>query len=198
MKEKPFIIHLDKIEGEGDFPCPKCGALLSPEDESEKTYTIVDIVIGDDEIPESMLIKCNNCNSTMRLEGFEALAEVEESRAAVSEALPESKPGYRTSHNITLDNHLIGSIVVEYAQKEDVDSFKKMRSLHVGEAFKSTITIENKENVDIKKEDFQEIVKVVKRKIRGLRDGDIYLVEIKDGRKNIIGRASQLASETSE
>ena len=198
MKEKVFIIRLDKIEGEGDFPCPKCGVLISPEDESEKTYTIVDIVMGDDEIPESMLIKCNSCSSIMRLEGFEALSEVEESRAAVSEALPESKPGYRTFHNITLDNHLVGSIVVEYAQKEDVEGFKKIRSLHVGGPFKSTITIENKENIEIKREDFQEIIKVVKRKIRGLRDGDIYLVEIKDGRKNIIGRASQLASETSE
>lgn len=198
MRKRVFVIRLDKIEGEGDFPCPKCGALISPEDESEKTYTIVDIVTGDDEVPENMLIKCNNCNSIMRLEGFGALNEVEESRAGISEALPESKAGYRTAHNITLDGRIIGSLSVEYAQKEDVEAFKKMRTLHVDEPFRGTIKIDNKENVDTKTEDVQEVVKVVKRKFKGLRDGDIYLIEIKGGHKNIIGRASQLPSETSQ
>ena len=199
MKEKLFIVRLDKIEGEGDFPCPKCSNRISPEDEEEKTYTIVNIVIGEDEIPENMLIKCKSCSSMIRLEGFEALAETEESRANISEPLPDSKPGYRTTHTITLDGNQVGTIIIEYAQQGDVDAFKKMKTLKVGEPFKVTITIENKENTaPVKTEDLQEIVKFIKRKLKGLRDNDIYLIEIKDGRKNIIGRASQLPSEPLE
>ncbi|MDQ1278870.1 MAG: hypothetical protein QG670_130 [Thermoproteota archaeon] len=194
-----FIVRLDKIEGEGDFPCPKCSNRISPEDEEEKTYTIVDIVMGEGEIPENMLIKCKSCSSMIRLEGFEALAETEESRADISTPLPDSKPGFRTNHTITFDGKQVGIIAIDYATQEDVTAFKKMRTLKEGEPFKGTITIENKENTSpVKTEDLQEIVKFIKRKIKGLRDNDIYLIEIKDGRKSIIGRASQLPSEPLE
>jgi predicted RNA-binding Zn-ribbon protein involved in translation (DUF1610 family) len=36
-----YKVDLTKIEGNGDFPCPKCGAIISPDDESEEVYTIV-------------------------------------------------------------------------------------------------------------------------------------------------------------
>ena len=188
-----FRVHLDKIEGEGDFPCPKCGTLISPDDETEKTYTIIDIVMGDDDSSlERMVIRCNNCNSTISLDGFAALTEEEDSRAKISEALPESKPGHRTCHNLYLDSHRLGRLIVEYAQREDVEAFKRLRNLRLGEPFKGTITIENVKNIELKSEDFQEIAKAAKRRFKGLKDRDIYIVETKDGRKNFIGRASDL------
>ena len=36
-----MTIDLTKIEGDGDFPCPTCGVTISPEDETEKVYTVI-------------------------------------------------------------------------------------------------------------------------------------------------------------
>ena len=36
-------LDLKKIDGEGDFPCPKCGATISPDDVSEETYRILEL-----------------------------------------------------------------------------------------------------------------------------------------------------------
>jgi len=36
-----FRINLNNIEGSGDFPCPSCGVIISPDDDSEKTYRII-------------------------------------------------------------------------------------------------------------------------------------------------------------
>ena len=50
-----YRVDLTKIEGEGDFSCPKCGAKISPDDETETVYTIVETIIGnDDELADVM------------------------------------------------------------------------------------------------------------------------------------------------
>jgi hypothetical protein len=48
MRKKTYKVDLTTIEGGGDFPCPKCGILFSPDDESEKVYTIIETYIGDE------------------------------------------------------------------------------------------------------------------------------------------------------
>ncbi len=63
-------IDLSKIEGDGSFPCPKCGTVISPEDESEEVYKIVDTKVINDELVE-LVIVCNNCESSIRLTGFQ-------------------------------------------------------------------------------------------------------------------------------
>lgn len=191
-KEKLFKVDLTKIEGEGGFPCPKCGTLIDPEDETETVYTILDTAFGDDDSLENMTIRCKKCNSTMVLEGFAPLFEEEKSRVEVSEALPEPEPGVKTLHTVSLDGRSVGQLTVEYAQKEDVETFKRLRNLHIGDAFKGTITISDTEKANPKDKDFQEIVKAAKRKFKGLRDNDIYVVTVKDGQTNFIGRASNL------
>ncbi|MGD9131067.1 MAG: hypothetical protein PVH73_05785 [Candidatus Bathyarchaeota archaeon] len=65
-------LDLTKIDGNGDFPCPKCGAIISPEDESENVYTIVEETVRND-VLEEMLIQCNKCGSRIRLTGFSIL-----------------------------------------------------------------------------------------------------------------------------
>ena len=185
--QSSYKVNLAKIEGEGDFPCPKCGTMISPDDETEDVYTVVDIIVGDDENVETMLIKCNKCGSLIKLSGFEALPEEENPRIAVSEPLPESKPGYSTPHTVSLDGHEIGKITVEFAQAEDVEGFKKAKTLHVGDAFKCSLTV-TVGRASVKDEDFQELLKALRRKFKGLKEGDIFVTEIKDGRKNIVGR----------
>jgi len=65
-------LDLTKIDGNGDFPCPTCGVTISPEDESEDVYVILEEKIKDDNL-EEMVIQCNNCSCKIRLTGFSAL-----------------------------------------------------------------------------------------------------------------------------
>jgi predicted RNA-binding Zn-ribbon protein involved in translation (DUF1610 family) len=68
-KSVNYTIDLTKIDGDGAFACPKCGTIISPDDESEETYTIIETKVKDDELAELMLT-CNKCKSTIKLVGF--------------------------------------------------------------------------------------------------------------------------------
>ena len=65
-------LDLTKIEGNGDFPCPTCGVTISPEDESEEVYIILEEKIRNDAL-EELVIQCNKCSSQIRLTGFPIL-----------------------------------------------------------------------------------------------------------------------------
>ncbi|MDH5770820.1 MAG: hypothetical protein OEZ25_06005 [Candidatus Bathyarchaeota archaeon] len=65
-------LDLTKIEGNGDFPCPNCGVSISPEDESDDVYTILEEKIRNDAL-EELVIQCNKCSSRIRLTGFPIL-----------------------------------------------------------------------------------------------------------------------------
>ena len=65
-------LDLTKIDGNGDFVCPTCGVTISPEDESEDVYVILEEKVTDD-ILEEMVIQCNKCSCRIRLTGFSAL-----------------------------------------------------------------------------------------------------------------------------
>ena len=62
-------LDLTKIDGNGDFPCPNCGIIISPEDETEDVYTILEEKVRNNAL-EEMLIQCNKCRSQIRLTGF--------------------------------------------------------------------------------------------------------------------------------
>jgi len=64
-----FTIDLSKIEGKGDFPCPSCGVTISPEDESDSVYSILETKVHDETL-EELVIQCNKCGSKIRLTGF--------------------------------------------------------------------------------------------------------------------------------
>jgi len=66
-------LDLTKIDGNGDFPCPTCGVTISPEDESENIYTILQEKVRND-VLEELMIQCNKCSSRIRLTGFPILA----------------------------------------------------------------------------------------------------------------------------
>ena len=73
-KTQPYSIDLTKIDGDGSFPCPKCGVSISPEDENEETYKIINTKVINDQLVE-LIIVCNNCGNTIRLTGFESAIE---------------------------------------------------------------------------------------------------------------------------
>ncbi|UCE28918.1 MAG: hypothetical protein JSV85_06560 [Candidatus Bathyarchaeota archaeon] len=69
---KPHQMHkvdLTTIEGSGDFPCPSCGVKISPEDETENVYTILDTKMKGHSL-EELVIQCNKCESKIHLIGF--------------------------------------------------------------------------------------------------------------------------------
>ncbi len=65
-----YTIDLSTLEGDGSFACPKCGLSISPDDESEDNYEIVDTKVVDDELSE-LVISCGKCRSTIKLTGFQ-------------------------------------------------------------------------------------------------------------------------------
>ena len=68
-KSPEYTINLVAIEGEGAFPCPKCGTTISPDDETEISYKIVDTKIVNDELAE-LVIACGKCKSVIKITGF--------------------------------------------------------------------------------------------------------------------------------
>jgi len=67
--DQAFKIDLTKIEGSGDFVCPNCGIMISPEDETENVYTILETKMKK-EFLEELIIQCNKCGSRIHLIGF--------------------------------------------------------------------------------------------------------------------------------
>ena len=67
-----YKLDLTEIQGEGDFPCPGCGILISPEDETDEVYEILNTKLNGD-ILEELVIKCNRCKSKIRLVGFNVI-----------------------------------------------------------------------------------------------------------------------------
>jgi DNA-directed RNA polymerase subunit RPC12/RpoP len=67
-----YELDLTKIEGEGDFSCPNCGATISPEDETEDVYCILETKVSGESL-EELMVQCNNCASRIRIIGFPVL-----------------------------------------------------------------------------------------------------------------------------
>jgi predicted RNA-binding Zn-ribbon protein involved in translation (DUF1610 family) len=64
-----FKVDITQIEGEGNFSCPKCGVTISPDDETETVYKIIDTKVKKQNL-EELTILCNKCESKIRLVGF--------------------------------------------------------------------------------------------------------------------------------
>jgi predicted RNA-binding Zn-ribbon protein involved in translation (DUF1610 family) len=69
IEKSMCTIDLTKLDGDGSFSCPKCGTLISPDDESDETYRIVKTKVKGDELSE-LVLTCNKCKTTMKLTGF--------------------------------------------------------------------------------------------------------------------------------
>ena len=73
-KKQPRVYELDltRIQGNGDFSCPNCGVNISPEDETEDVYCILETKVKGQAL-EELVIQCNRCASQIRLIGFPIL-----------------------------------------------------------------------------------------------------------------------------
>ncbi len=69
-----YTIDLTQIEGDGSFPCPKCGTVISPEDETEELYKILDTTVMDDRLVE-LVVQSAVATSVIKLTGFQQPVE---------------------------------------------------------------------------------------------------------------------------
>ena len=67
-----YNLNLTELKGEGEFLCPGCGTVISPEDETDTVYKILDTKVTNDKL-EELIIQCNKCKSKIRLTGFNIL-----------------------------------------------------------------------------------------------------------------------------
>ena len=63
-----YEIDLTKTDRQGAFPCPKCGAVISPTDETQNVYTILEKRFKGKSL-EKLIIQCK-CGSEIHLVGF--------------------------------------------------------------------------------------------------------------------------------
>jgi hypothetical protein len=73
-RSMPYTVDLTKIDGDGSFPCPRCGTVISPEDESEEVYKIINTKVINDQLVE-LVVVCGTCGSSITLTGFETAIE---------------------------------------------------------------------------------------------------------------------------
>jgi len=67
--EGAYEVDLTKLKGEGDFPCPECDALISPKDETDDVYSILETKVRNEAL-EEVVIRCNKCRTIIRLVGL--------------------------------------------------------------------------------------------------------------------------------
>ena len=75
MQALTHEIDLIALEGKGDFLCPRCGTKISPDDETEEAYSILEPKVSNNEL-ESLLIECNKCSNKILLNGFSLLKTI--------------------------------------------------------------------------------------------------------------------------
>lgn len=67
-----YVMDLTEIDGNGDFLCPECGTMISPDDCSEKAYSILEGKVSNRGL-EELMIRCNKCTTELHLTGFSLL-----------------------------------------------------------------------------------------------------------------------------
>ncbi len=74
MKQR-HTVDLTKIDGDGDFSCPQCGIVISPEDSTEEKYQVLEPKVNSNGL-EAVEILCKSCGSHIHLTGFSILQEI--------------------------------------------------------------------------------------------------------------------------
>ncbi len=64
-----YKMELSQINENGSLPCPSCHAHISPDDKSEKIYTLLDVNMNQNGL-EEIVIQCKKCQSQIYINGF--------------------------------------------------------------------------------------------------------------------------------
>jgi hypothetical protein len=72
---KCHTLDLTKLDGSSNIQCPKCGSIISPDDETEDTYTILETMMKEGNL-DKVILKCNKCQTGICLTGFQLLGKL--------------------------------------------------------------------------------------------------------------------------
>ena len=75
VQTQAFKVDLTEIDGKGDFPCPRCGNVISPNETTEETYSILEPKVNSHGLEEVVLC-CRKCKSVIHLTGFSLLEKL--------------------------------------------------------------------------------------------------------------------------
>ena len=77
MKQKQvYVLDLTRMNGDGEFFCPKCGTIISPDDDSDEAYSVLEAKVEKGILTE-LIVRCNRCASQIRLTGFSLLQNLQ-------------------------------------------------------------------------------------------------------------------------
>jgi predicted RNA-binding Zn-ribbon protein involved in translation (DUF1610 family) len=82
---QPYKVDLAKINGHGNFPCPRCGTIISPDDCTEEVYAILGTKVNKQGL-EELVIRCKKCASELHLTGFSILQTLSEKNEEKTES----------------------------------------------------------------------------------------------------------------
>jgi hypothetical protein len=80
-----YKVNLAKIDGKGDFSCPRCGTIISPDDCTEEAYEILGTKVNKQGL-EELVIRCKKCASELHLTGFSILQTLSEKNEKKNES----------------------------------------------------------------------------------------------------------------
>jgi predicted nucleic-acid-binding Zn-ribbon protein len=72
-----YVLDLTLVQGDGEFKCPKCGVTISPEDETNEVYSVLDAKVEKQNL-KTLVIQCSRCESQIHLTGFSLLQKLGE------------------------------------------------------------------------------------------------------------------------
>jgi hypothetical protein len=73
-----YKMELSEINRNGSLPCPGCGAHISPDDQTEEVYTLLDVNMNGAGLDE-IVIRCNRCRSQIYISGFSKAEQIVDS-----------------------------------------------------------------------------------------------------------------------
>jgi uncharacterized C2H2 Zn-finger protein len=68
-KKCEHTLNVATIDEDGSFKCPQCSMSISPDDETNDNYEILDTKVVNDELAE-LVIECGKCGCVIKLTGF--------------------------------------------------------------------------------------------------------------------------------
>jgi hypothetical protein len=74
-----YRMELDDINRNGSLPCPSCGAHISPEDQTEEVYTLLDVNMNGAGL-EEIVIRCNRCQSQIYISSFSKAEQIADTK----------------------------------------------------------------------------------------------------------------------
>ncbi len=109
----------------------------------------------------------------------------------------ESSPSIKSVHDIAMDGERIGYVNVNYIQSNEVKTYRKYtkRKLSVGQPYGVQVFIDAVSGrisaQTLGREGLRTLVAALKEKLKGLEERDVFILELNNRGKTVVGRGSE-------